>query len=702
MASATNPPLTPNSCLVAILLVIRSSSGSSLPFHFPPRPRFEPTPAASRITSLTTDYDTSTSSSSSNSSSDEDEDRQSTLNGRHNGTGCMTEGDYSDSESRTRVSRRSGKRRDREVSAERAQERDDRVREGLMPWDKFLGIRTDVLAGLLTPYTASGKGKFEISVDDMVFVGQPVRLRPDGTWRKRKKRRKSQGKTDAGNDDDDEGENGEDSIPVQEEGPGVGPKDERLNALSRNGSDTIDVTNDADDEGEAGDREARRKQNEIMSMFHMVFVLNPPELEYHYRVREVYEYVAKRFSRALKYEQAKDGYVSREVQKIMRLKEHAAHQDMRYSELWRQLTDNSSLAYAMMRVFLDISQSRIAHVLLNNNFALSLQIPAITEISVLPSITDPQVPGLPLTTANSFGDEEHKGDTLLGKHFTLLYLEDAATILKDLAAESTEASASLQHFVKSCIPTQSFLTISQQSGIPLHEIQVLARHLVQWRKARAIPPLQARDIYIVSPNADMKRLPQYIEKYRKEFPSLPALPKILGSLSGSPKMYNTIIPTKDHRPAYLDILAWMMKYGLVTQLRSFAWVKVPRSIKLQSPIALPDNMINSTSSLLSNSSASLLEDPESEDPALLRDSFILEPDRASGIESAWLEMMTRNQSSDIKALFERFLKYLNGRHALEKIPVREMVPRKDVRKVFKALDEYIVYVCPFLETCGNY
>lgn len=328
----------------------------------------------------------------------------------------------------------------------------------------------------------------------------------------------------------------------------------------------------------------------------------------------------------------------------------------------------------------------------------------------------------PLTTAISFGDEETKGDALLAKHFTLLYLEDEASILKDLAAESTETSASLQHFVKSCTPMQSFLTISNQSGIPLHEIQVLARHLVHWRKARAIPPIQARDIYIVSPNADIKRLPQYIEKYRKEFPSLPALPKILGMLSGKPKPYATIIPTKDHRQAYLEILAWMLRNGLVTQLRSFAWIKVPRAIKIAvhherlmkkvqaksshggtavgteapsppgSPAPLPDHMVNSTSSLLSNSLASLTEDEDGEESDMFKDSFILEPDRASGIESAWLEMITRDQSVEVKALFERFLKYLNGRHALEKIPVREGVNRKDVRKVFKALDEYIIYV----------
>lgn len=48
----------------------------------------------------------------------------------------------------------------------------------------------------------------------------------------------------------------------------------------------------------------------------------------------------------------------------------------------------------MSRIYNDISQSKIAHVLLNESLGLSLQIPIVSEIATLPSLTDPQVPGL--------------------------------------------------------------------------------------------------------------------------------------------------------------------------------------------------------------------------------------------------------------------------------------------------------------------
>lgn len=68
--------------------------------------------------------------------------------------------------------------------------------------------------------------------------------------------------------------------------------------------------------------------------------------------------------------------------------------DTSIGDLWRQILDTSSLAYALSRIYSDISQSKIAHVLLNNSLGLSLQIPIVSEIAVLPSMTDPQVPGL--------------------------------------------------------------------------------------------------------------------------------------------------------------------------------------------------------------------------------------------------------------------------------------------------------------------
>lgn len=286
-----------------------------------------------------------------------------------------------------------------------------------------------------------------------------------------------------------------------------------------------------------------------------------------------------------------------------------------------------------------------------------------------------------MTTANSFGDDETEDDAVLAKHFTLLFLEDVDSILKDIAAEATESSASLAHFVKSVQPTLSFLQISQQCGIPLHEIQILARHLVHWRKARAIPPIHQRDTYIVSPNADMKQLPSLIPLYAKAFPTSPTLPKMLSLLSAKPKPFAAFIPTRDHRSRYLEILTWLIRYSLATQLRTFAWVKIPIHVKMA--------VHKERRMQMSPQPPKPIEDDV--DEKLEEESFVLEPSRASGIESAWLEMCTRHQPTDVKVLFERMAKYLNGQHALEKIAVREGISRREVRRVLPAMESVLVY-----------
>ncbi|GME23038.1 Nitrogen permease regulator 3 [Neofusicoccum parvum] len=49
----------------------------------------------------------------------------------------------------------------------------------------------------------------------------------------------------------------------------------------------------------------------------------------------------------------------------------------------------------------------------------------------------------------------------------------------------------------------------------------------------------------------------------------------------SPRTYGTIIPSKDHRTAYMDILAWLMRGGWVTQLRTFAWIRVSPEVQAE-------------------------------------------------------------------------------------------------------------------------
>lgn len=336
---------------------------------------------------------------------------------------------------------------------------------------------------------------------------------------------------------------------------------------------------------------------------------------------------------------------------------------------------------------------------------------------------------------------------MLARHFTLLFLTDIENILKEIAAETAESSNSLACFVKACKPTlsyapptlftwkshprsvfisgiiHSFLQISNTSSIPLHDIQLMARHLIHWRKARAIPPIHQRDIFIVSPNADMRRLHTLIPVYARLFPTLSTLPIILSKLSGKPKPYYTYIPSRDHRSAYLEILEWLIRHGLVAQLRNFAWIRATREIKVRAAKEMAarerqllrrrkasstrsgsvspgpgsegerDKMTSSISSLLSSLDGpeEIFEEPDDDDERFA-ESIILEPHQASAIESAWLEMMMRDQTPDLRALFDRIMKYLNGQHAIEKISVREGISRKDVRRVLSAFDEYLVYV----------
>lgn len=122
----------------------------------------------------------------------------------------------------------------------------------------------------------------------------------------------------------------------------------------------------------------------------------------------------------------------------------------------------------------------------------------------------------------------------------------------------------------------SFHQVGQQSRNVLTPAQVrkYAEHFIYWRRAIAIPPLHARDMYIVNPNCDMRKLQQASARWARQFPLLPALPNFLAELSVAPRPYKLHCPSKAHRHVYMQMLAWLMRGGWVTQLCTFAYVVV--------------------------------------------------------------------------------------------------------------------------------
>lgn len=754
MSSIARPP---DPCLVAIILIVRSRTGPRLVFHYPPNPlsenRLKTTTKGGRRISRTRSRRGSKNTDSSSSdesglSSDEDEDEREPHVGGNTaananlsvnliaglgrrasnfgidsltlapdaaspgGTDSQRPGSLGSGRASS-LRKRGGACSDPEEDAGSDRPEDGATRGSRPPWESLLGLPGSVWEKLLSPSRSWHKRRFEVGINDLALIGWPVFVREDGTWRKqrRKKKKKPRAEWDGGelghNENAEDGQGEED--PAMS--PDLGGSVATITELTLTASPT-EVKRASGASGKVGKQPEDSldpEDKDQMTMFNVVFVMDPPLLEYSMRVKEIYENVIKKFAKALKWEQARTDYVWRESQHILQVRRKARETSMltihilililctdrKISEtsvhnLYSELISQSSLARAMYTVYTSISASKIASVSLSPDVSISLQIPPLTSTPHLAGPTDKAYPGLWLTTADSATpvddtgtDENNAPHQVLAKHFALLLLDSEAAIIKDVEASGGTLAPTLAHYIRCSKPTKSFAQISVASGIPLSTIQMLASHLVYWRRARAIPPIHQRDTYIVSPNCDLSKLEIATIAYQTTFPTLPSLPKMLSALSGTPRPYGSFIPSKDHKETYFSILAWLLRGGWVTQLRTFARIKVSPEIKLAVEMALrkeevdrylakgsvssvadnedsfsssdddDDANSSSSSSLASHGSGDETPMPGSHlDPqARLRishklldrstdlrlSSLILSPHRASPLESRWLD-----------------------------------------------------------------
>ena len=681
MSTATPPP---NPCLAAILLVIQSRSGPRLVFHYPPHPLQE--------RSAKTDPRSSRDAASTTSTSDSDTDSSSTDN-----RSVTTE-----KQARANVGSKTTLTDEEDDDYHGSGKATADGGEWKPSWDPLLGLPVDGLVSLLAPTSRDWHQQmFDVGFNDLCYVGYPVFIREDGTWEKKK----------------------------------------RAKTKKSSEEDTA-TTNDGDKKGDQTKEAAASKDKSTakpdkpseLRMFNVVFVLNPPILEQTLRKAEMYDNVVKPFSKALKFEQARQDYVWTECELLSTIMAKHMAKKSPTGTVYKELLSSSSLAQAMCTIYSSTGSGLIASVTLTPDISLALQIPPATFTSSLPSTIDPPAQlGIWLTTANDVptsasdidaGNVPSSSSAHLAKHFTLLLLEPPQKILKDISTAGGPIVGPLSRFVSACDPTKSFYKLSQTTSIPLAEMQTLARHLIYWRRGMAIPPLHQRDTYIVSPIADMSKLKSACKAYEAQFPTLPGLAKMLSALSGTPRAWGTLFPSPDHKETYMEILAFMLRGGWVTQLRNFAWVRVSPEVKqavveqekaeekdkekdtaeleayLEARQAHHDALAAKRPSLISRpSSSQQAKSKQEQEDDLGMSSLIMNPHRATPIESKYLDKigetlleetyssieMTDEERAQLKGCWPKFVKYFNGSEALEKIPVREGLKRKVVADVLTKL-----------------
>ena len=318
-------PLPPNPCLIAILLVVKTSSEPRIIFHYPPKPGEDNSQFKDMFKEGLADDDSSSSSSDDESQDSSTEIPKIVEQEKQRGTGTDTpEVDETGSASPEKSDGEEGFK-------------------AKLQWNDLFGYQSSILAKLLLPAMNGHKKRFEIGLNDKVFLGRPVFARPDGMWKKPKKARRSSSKSNVTAEkvkdvrEQPQGTNVETfdyaTMDTGTSGPDTGMESQselhRVEEMPKK-QETIEKVDpfehETDREGNwtsKSDMFAPKKEKQKqLAMFHVVFVLRPPPLEYHLRVKEMYDNITKKLSKAMRWEQTRSGYVGKQAAIISSLTKH--------------------------------------------------------------------------------------------------------------------------------------------------------------------------------------------------------------------------------------------------------------------------------------------------------------------------------------------------------------------------------------------
>lgn len=170
--------------------------------------------------------------------------------------------------------------------------------------NQLFGFETRLLADIFCP-RHKGLAKFQLSIDDLTFVGQPVFLKTADT----NKRGTYSGDRDLRKkiDDNDNSTDLDNNEELQEQ------LSDAQNEEQIPPSVASDITSSTHS----------MQQHLHVTFFHLVFVLEPPELELCRQVDDIYNNIITKLTAALRYEQLRCDYVGKETELILSLRENS-------------------------------------------------------------------------------------------------------------------------------------------------------------------------------------------------------------------------------------------------------------------------------------------------------------------------------------------------------------------------------------------
>ena len=202
------------------------------------------------------------------------------------------------------------------------------------------------------------------------------------------------------------------------------------------------------------------------------------------------------------------------------------------------ILEKSSLARLLMDIYNAFDSPGPMHVLVNSSVYLSLDIP------------------------NVHLEKQGESFPTLRPYQTLLLLYEREEIMNQCPNGS---SPLLLDLIQKVDPLLNFEEMQTLLNIPLSQIYKLAAHLVFWKKARVIDTVSIRNVYSVNPKADLNHILHL--DFSTRFPNY-SLFSLLSILS-LPRPLSSILPSKNEKTEYLDMIIYLLKHDLVTQIHMY-------------------------------------------------------------------------------------------------------------------------------------
>ncbi|PWN39446.1 hypothetical protein IE81DRAFT_326548 [Ceraceosorus guamensis] len=501
-------------------------------------------------------------------------------------------------------------------SRERAEDRAvQRAKRQARAYTTYLGYQEVFLASLLSPHRDACHARFELTVDDVAFVGHPVCADASANW---------------GDVPDDAIQRPAGHPPPQPHSPARGraPRAEEEMPAAEGAAREVASQEHAQTSEDFGSEsclpsDSKRERDAASTLssqvnsyavssgqhrsgitaFHLVLVLDRPDpsadmpqLDTSTWSAMFHDAVCFKLTAALWAEQVRCGYVASESEHLLSLKETCRDRGDTFNSYVSSALRSSSLARLLRSLYSSLSRGENAFVSVNDNIEAHLQLPPLlrshgAKLSRLREVETCLDPNDHLLAAGAGGRWGGSGDAwdeasratgpLLLPWKTLLLSESAG--LGRVPASSDDESDSpvmrgdgiegwAKRFTAYLKPTlagvPTFGELADLLAWDLYDdVFPMVRHLIYYRDARVVDVPRIHSMYAISPLFYLRSLPRLSTSWHRAFPDEPSLPAFLSTFSASLRPFAVNFGRNQRQTAF-DALVWLLRHDVIVQMHA--------------------------------------------------------------------------------------------------------------------------------------